>query len=67
MCSDQKILLHFKDSITDKDTFIRKIMKHKQEYHFVKGELKIKLIDRATSYLKPLKVNKNMNTKLMDI
>jgi hypothetical protein len=66
------IILEFEDIIPNKqipDTFTRKILGKSQEYHFVEGQLIVKLIDKATSFLKAIKVNKQINNKIitMDI
>jgi hypothetical protein len=74
--NNNKIILEFEDIIKDKqklDTFTRKIIGggggKQQEFHFVEGKLILKIINRPTSYLKSIKVDKQINEKFitMDI
>lgn len=69
---NNQIILEFEDIIPNKqipDTFTRKILGKGQEYHFKNGQLIVKFLDKATSFLKAIKVNKQINNKIitMDI
>jgi hypothetical protein len=58
---NNKVILEFEDVIPNKntpDTFKRKVVGKGQEYHFEKGQLLVKFIERSTSYLKAIELQK---------